>query len=84
MKKIILKITFIAAVAVASAYTTYSQSQKVEVLSDLALENVEALAQFECVSVTGDILFYCVSDLMRSCYCNGLHPGRGYYKTNTL
>lgn len=44
MKKLILKITFIAAVAVASAYTAYSQSQKTEVLSGLTLQNVEALA----------------------------------------
>ncbi len=47
MKRNILKITFIAAVAVAAGYTAYSQSQKTEALFDLALENVEALAQSE-------------------------------------
>ena len=47
MKRNILKITFIAAVAVAAGYTAYSQSQKTEALSDLALENVEALASGE-------------------------------------
>ena len=49
MKRNILKITFIAAVAVAAGYTAYSQSQKAETLSDLALENVEALAQGEVI-----------------------------------
>lgn len=39
--------SFIAAVAVAAGYTAYSQSQKTEALSDLALENVEALAHNE-------------------------------------
>ena len=86
MKRNILKITFIAAVAVAAGYTAYSQSQKAEAVSDLTMDNVEALAQYEirCVDVTGGTLFYCVSDLMRSCYCDGLRPGRGYYRTNTL
>ena len=44
MKKNILKLTFIAAVAVAAGYTAYIQSQKTEALSDLTMENVEALA----------------------------------------
>lgn len=43
MKKV-LKFSFIAAVAVAAGYTAYSHSQKEEVLSDVALSNVEALA----------------------------------------
>ena len=51
MKKNILKLTFITAVAVAAGYTAYSQSQKTEALSDLAMENVEALARGEA-SVT--------------------------------
>ena len=46
MKKF-LKLTFIAAVAVAAGYTAYNQSQKAETLSDLALANVEALASGE-------------------------------------
>lgn len=45
--KSILKMSFIAAVAVASGYIAYGQSQKAEALSDLALENVEALASGE-------------------------------------
>ena len=44
MIKKILKLSFIAAVAVAAGYTAYSQLQKTETLSGLALENVEALA----------------------------------------
>ena len=43
MKKNILKLTFITAVAVAAGYTAYSQSQKTEALSDLAMENIEAI-----------------------------------------
>ncbi len=47
MIKNILKFSFIAAVAVAAGYTAYSHSQKEEVLSDVALSNVEALARGE-------------------------------------
>ncbi len=47
MKRNILKITFIAAVAVAAGYTAYSQLQKAETLSDLTLQNIEALANGE-------------------------------------
>lgn len=46
MKKNILKLTFIAAVAVVAGYTAYN-SQKEVALSDLALANVEALAHNE-------------------------------------
>ena len=37
MIKKILKLSFIAAVAVAAGYTAYSQSQKAETLSDLTI-----------------------------------------------
>lgn len=47
MKKNILTFSLIAAIAVASGYTAYSQSQKTTDLSDVALENVEALARGE-------------------------------------
>lgn len=47
MKRNILKITFIAAVVVAAGYIAYSHFQKTETLSDLALQNVEALADDE-------------------------------------
>lgn len=42
-----LKLTFIAAVTVAAGYTAYTQSQKTEMLSDLTLQNIEALANGE-------------------------------------
>lgn len=47
MIKKILKLSFIAAVAVAAGYTAYIQSQKAEALSDLTMDNVEALASGE-------------------------------------
>ncbi len=47
MIKKVVKLTFIAAVAVAAGYTAYSHSQKAETLSDLTLDNVEALASNE-------------------------------------
>lgn len=46
MKRTILKLSFIAAIAVAAGYTAYN-SQKTETLSDLTLANVEALATNE-------------------------------------
>ena len=67
MKKNILKLTFIAAVAVAAGYTAYSQSQKTETLSGLALENVEALAggetntSWNCTGYWGSCYAYCNS-----------------------
>lgn len=83
MKKVILKVTFAVALAVVTGITAYNAQNK-EILFDWTLDNVEALAQTEvirCVSVTGGTLFYCRPDLMRSCYCDGLRPGRGYYQT---
>ena len=47
MKNKILKFSLIAAVAVTSGYTAYSQSQESEALSDLTIDNVEALASGE-------------------------------------
>ena len=46
MKKNILKITFAAALAVVAGVTAY-QAQDKEMMSDLALANVEALARDE-------------------------------------
>ena len=46
MRKNILKITFAAALAVVAGVTAY-QAQDKEVMSDLALANVEALANGE-------------------------------------
>ena len=44
MKKNILKVSLVAAFALFAGYNVYS-SQKSDVISDLALANVEALAQ---------------------------------------
>jgi uncharacterized Rmd1/YagE family protein len=44
--KKIMSIAFVAAIAVAAAWN-FSQSSKAEVLSDIALDNVEALAECE-------------------------------------
>ena len=46
MKKNILKVTLVAALALFAGYNVYS-SQKSDVMSDLALANVEALASGE-------------------------------------
>lgn len=46
MKKNILKATFVAAFALFAGYNVYT-SQKSDVMSDLALANVEALASGE-------------------------------------
>jgi hypothetical protein len=55
MKKKILSIAFVAAIAVAGAWN-FMQSQDEVTLSDLALENVEALA--ECEPTTGGSCWY--------------------------
>lgn len=46
MKKIIRKAAFVAAFALTAGYGVYSSQEAVE-LSELALANVEALANFE-------------------------------------
>ena len=46
MKKIIRKAAFVAAFALAAGYGVYSSQEAVE-LSDLALANIEAIAQGE-------------------------------------
>ena len=46
MKKNILKIVFASAFALVAGYSVYVSQQKVE-LSDLAMANVEAIAQSE-------------------------------------
>lgn len=71
MIKKILKLSFIAAVAVAAGYTAYSQSQKAETLSDLTLENVEAIASGE----RG-----CTSD--RNAICETSHNDYVDYRNN--
>lgn len=57
MKKNILKVAVVAAVAFVAGYATYN-AQKIEVVSDLVMENVEALA-------TGEVIvgpWYCVGE----------------------
>ena len=63
MKRNILNITFIAAVVVAAGYTAYSQSQKEVALSDLTLNNVEALATNE----SGDDCNGCYTTTLEFC-----------------
>lgn len=56
-EKNILKVAVVAAVAFVAGYATYN-AQKTEVVSDLVMENVEALA-------TGEVIvgpWYCVGE----------------------
>ncbi len=48
MYKKVLKVAFVAAIAIVSGINVFN-SQKSEVLSDIAMENVEALADIEVV-----------------------------------
>lgn len=67
----IIKTLFVATFALAAGYGVYSTQQKAE-MSDLAMANVEALAQNE-----GDgMLDYpngCL-DMPGHCFCYGYHP----------
>ena len=58
MKKRILKIVFASAFALAAGYSIYASQQNAE-MSDLALANVEALAQDEGFDL---------NDLNKNCY----------------
>ena len=62
MKKNIIKVAFVAAFAIVAGYNVYN-SQKTEMMSDLAFENVEALAGGEGI-VQFD--YYCAG----SGYCS--------------
>ena len=62
MKKNIIKVAFVAAFAIVAGYNVYS-SQKTDMMSDLAFENVEALAGGEGI-VQFD--YYCAG----SGYCS--------------
>ena len=83
MRKNILKMTLAAAFVCAAGFTAYRAQTDAPTLSELALENVEALAQKEGYRCTllGSTVFYCMPNIMMSCYCNGARPGKGYYKT---
>ena len=50
MKKNILKVAFVAAIAMVSAINVFN-AQKSEMLSDVALANVEALADDEILNI---------------------------------
>ena len=64
MKIKILKIAFVAAVAMVSGMNMFND-QKLETLSDVAWANVEALADEE---VQSDCIVYCKTDKRYSCY----------------
>ena len=66
MKKNILKIAFVVALAMVSGINVFN-AQKSNVLSDIALANVEALANDES-SLNADCIIYCQSDSRYTCY----------------
>lgn len=68
MRKKIFAVMIVAVVAVAASYNVY-QSQNTNTLSDLALANVEALAQSE--SSDEKYTLYGNSDGNRYCCCPG-------------
>lgn len=73
MKKNFIKIAFVAVVAVIAGYGVYS-SQKSDILSDLVLANVEALAVNENPLCPNG----CVSN-GTGCYCYGWYPSYKEY-----
>ena len=74
MKKKILSATFVVAMAAIAGYSTYVNQTKVE-MSDMALANIEALAQDEGLDVSpGNVLVHCdKSDPSINCFyiCTG-------------
>lgn len=80
-----MKLVFASAFALVAGYSVYASQKKVE-MSDLAMANVEALAQSETIRCTtlGMTLYYCKSNVMMFCYCDGTRPGSGYQKTYKL
>ena len=69
MKGKILKVTIVAAFALIAGFNVYN-AQKSDVMSDLALANVEALARYE---VNPDCLNGCTSG-NTGCYCYKTYP----------
>ncbi len=57
MKKNILKIVFASAFALVAGYSVYASQQKVG-LSELAMENVEALA-YSVEDGNGNVMYHC-------------------------
>ena len=70
MKKNILKVAFVVAIAMVSGINVFN-AQKSDVLSDIALANVEALAQNE----SGDFNCWWDSVDYKICYKGGDHLG---------
>lgn len=77
MKKNILKATLVAAFALIAGFNVYN-FQKSDILSDLALTNVEALAHdengFDCING-------CVSN-GTGCECHGWHESYKEFEWN--
>lgn len=69
MKKNLLKLVFVSAFAVVAGYSVYASHQKVEI-SDLAMANVEALAQNEENPLCPN---GCL-DNGNGCYCHQWYP----------
>ncbi len=70
MKKSLLKIMFLAFVGVAMGYNVYNSQNEVG-LSDLALNNIEALARYE---INPDCPNGCTS-ASSTCYCFKIYTG---------
>ena len=76
MKKNILKATVVAAYALVAGFNVYN-SQKSDVMSELALANVEALAESELSQKCGD----CSTDKQVYC-CTLVIEGLGTFTLN--
>lgn len=65
MKKFMLKAILVVALAAVAGYGVYTSQRSQTELSDTALANVEALAEYESL---GDCEYYCQSDYRYTCY----------------
>ena len=73
MKKKFIKVIAFVAIAIAASYN-YTQNKNVVELSDLALENIEALAESELGALCGD----CSTSYTKYC-CTIQITGLGTY-----
>ena len=67
MMKNILKVAFVAAIAVATGIQVFN-AQKTEALPEVAMANVEALAADDDTLLSKDCEVYCEPDERYSCY----------------
>ena len=74
MKKNILKIAFVVAIAIVSGINVFN-AQKSNVLSDIALANVEALADYE---MNSELCSYCPG---RECVELNMTPSGSSHRT---